>query len=198
MHINDNTLITALHNNDNQAFAVVYNHFVRQLAYFVEQMVRSREVAEDIVAETFTRAFKKHLDFPTLEKLKAFLFITASNAALDHLKSTRRHHLAHEELSYLSKNEAEDIERSYIKAEALQAIYQEIEALPPQCSTIIRLSFVEGKSIAEIAAIMNIAYKTVQNQKTRGLELIRMALIKNKIFNSTIILMEALRMLEKI
>ncbi len=71
------------------------------------------------------------------------------------------------------------MELQFIASEILQAIYAEIENLPTQCREVVRLAILEGKTNDEIAEAMNIAYKSVQNNKTRGMQMLRTALLKN-------------------
>jgi RNA polymerase sigma-70 factor (ECF subfamily) len=71
----------------------------------------------------------------------------------------------------------------------MQALYAAIEKLPPQCRTVIRCSFVEGKSVREIADEMQLAYQTVQNQKQRGIKLLRWTLLQHSQLSPVVVLL---------
>ncbi len=148
-----------------------------------------------LLQKPFVKAFRKHEDFSSLERLKAFLYITANNAALDFLKTEKRHNRIHEELKYSDQSTMEDAELAYIKTEAVRAVHQAIEELPPKSREVIRLLFIEGKTLPEVAAEMQLSYNTVQNHRARGLELLRMAIIKNK-FVSPLGILLALSLLD--
>ncbi len=110
------------------------------------------------------------------------MYTTANNAALDYLRMQRRHNRAHQEIEYLAERDTEDMEFRFFQSEALRTIYEAIEALPTQPKRVIRMAFVEGKKLSEIAAALNLSYNTVQNYRGRGLEMIRMHLITKKSF----------------
>ncbi len=72
-------------------------------------------------------------------------------------------------------------EKRLIDSEIIQLVYAEIENLPSQVKEVVRLSLIEGKTIGEIANQMNIAYKTVQNHKTKGFNTIKMNLLEEPV-----------------
>ncbi len=190
---NDTELIHSFHTGDSLAFETIYKEFARSVRFFVQQKVADKQVVEDITVETFTKAFLRNTDFPTLQQLKSFLFTTANNAALDFLKIRNRRDEIHEEISYLREYEMNDVELEYITAEATKALHAAIESLPERPRQVIRMAFVEGKKLPEIASELNISYNTVQVYRARGLDALRVQLIKSKL--SLVVLMVALSML---
>jgi len=67
-----------------------YRRIQRQLASFLFRLTASREEAEDLVQETFTKAVEKVRQFRGESTLKTYLFSIASNLAYDHLKERKR------------------------------------------------------------------------------------------------------------
>lgn len=166
---------------DEAAFGHLHRQFYRQLCYYTEQITGNGPIAEDIASESFIKLLRQRHSFSSLAKLKSFLFTVAHNAALDYLKAEKRHQSNHERISRESETLEPPHELHRIRAEVLNAVFEEIESLPPQCREVIRLSFIEGLPVGEIAARMNIAYKTVLNQKTRGIGLLRTALVRKSV-----------------
>ena len=64
----------------------------------------------------------------------------------------------------------------------LEKVYAEIDMLPKQAQQVFKLIFVERKSTAEIAQLMNLSRNTVQNHRIRAMKLLRIALLKKKLF----------------
>lgn len=178
--LNDTVFLNALKKGDQKAFEKVYHSYFRQLCSFAEEIVGNRHVSEDIVIDSFVKLFQKRPDFTNTFKLKSFLFTLVHNASLNYIKAAKRHAISNKEIGYLQQYQ-ENSQRALIHSEIMQAIYSEIENLPQQCRQIVKLSFIEGKSTINIAKEMNLAYQTVQNQKTRGVRLLRIALIRNKL-----------------
>lgn len=176
---NDIELLKAFREGKGTAYEAIYEYYIEGLFVFADHMVRDTQVAEDIAIQALAKSFTRHQDFETLAKLKSFLFTTANNAALDYIKTQKRHSRAHQEIKYL-QNEMDDAELNYIRSEAILAVNAAIEALPSQLQRVIRLSFVEGKKLTEVAAEMQLSYNTVQNYKARALELMRLHLLENK------------------
>lgn len=193
--MNDTAFMSAFGRGEHQAFQTVYLQFARALRYFAEQLVQDQLVAEDITAEALVKSFHKHADFETLDKLKAYLYITVNNAALDFLKARKRHQAAHDQIHYLSAKEMDDVELSYIKAESIRALYNAIEELPEQSRKVITMLFVEEKKLSQIAQELNLSYNTVQNYRARGLELLRNKLLKSESL-SCAVLVAALGLLD--
>lgn len=52
------------------------------------------------------------------------------------------------------------------------------DQLPPKCSAIFILSRIDGKSNQEIASLLNISKKTVENQLYHALKIFRKNILK--------------------
>jgi RNA polymerase sigma factor (sigma-70 family) len=195
LSIYDIGFIPAFQKGEAKAYEVIYHQFIDPIRDFVQEMVNDHQAAEDIAVETFTRTFRKNADFVSIEKLRAFLYITASNAAVDFLRRQKRQKEAYKEISYLAATELENIELAYIRVEAARGIREAIAAVPGRAGEVVRMSFLEGKTHGEIATELNITYNTVQNHRARGLQLIRIHLAKNSLLSSTALFV-ALSMLD--
>ena len=139
------------------------------------------DASEDIVAESFEKAWSRRQDFHTLENLKAFLYRIVRNASLNYKESERRHRTHHEQIRYMSKGESgsdEDLEREILRVELLQDIYQEIENLPERCGQIFKLLFIHNQTTDQIAAQLSINVQTVRTQKARAIQLIKIELFR--------------------
>jgi len=165
--------IEALNNGNRQAFNHLFLQFYPALCLFAERIVDDPADAEDIVEDMFVKLWHKPRLFESSGHLRAFLYRCTKNACLDFIKTSRRANerntLFSEELGYSEESYLNEI----IRTEVIRDIYQAIQELPPQCSKVISMSYVDGLSNAEIAVKMGLAVKTVKNQKLRGLTLLR-------------------------
>lgn len=165
-------LLQGLNNGDRTAYNKLFDYYFRQLAYFTLSIVADRQLAEDITVESFVTLWNKKPIFETSYQLKSYLFTLVRNAAFNQLKAQKQHQKAKTALQYLSETEL-PIDYFIIESEILQSIYEAVATLPPQAQQVIRLLFIDGKSVKEIADAMNIATQTVLNQKARGLKILR-------------------------
>ena len=53
---------------------------------FVRKYTEEDAIARDITQDTFIRLYERRRDFDVPEKAKSFIYITARNLCLDHLK----------------------------------------------------------------------------------------------------------------
>src|SRR6266498_2637097 len=87
---NDNELLIALKQGDNNAFNHVYSLFYRPLCYFAERLTGQHEIAEDVVAESFIKLLQKKPDFSNVKKLKSFLYTVTQNTCIDILRRNKK------------------------------------------------------------------------------------------------------------
>jgi RNA polymerase sigma-70 factor (family 1) len=172
----DTEWIAAFKRGETHALNHVFKLYNRPLRYFAEQLTGDRQEAEDIVAETFIKLWKRHPHFETALNIRAFLYITARNACLDFLNYTKKQHERKKELTYLSSDDEQPIIHTMIKAEILGEIYREIEQLPTECKKVFKMSYLEGLRNQEIADQLNLSVHTVKNQKARAIKLMRVRL----------------------
>lgn len=167
------TMLTELKGENPKAFAFFFDLHYSPLCYFAERLVKDQQVAEDIVEETFMKLWDKRADFESEHGIKAFLYITTRNACINIIKQSQRDTVSQAEMLYLAEKKEGFILNEMIRAEVLRVISQELDRLPMQCRTILKMSYVKGLKNHEIADKLEISVHTVRNQKARGLQLLR-------------------------
>lgn len=173
---------------DTNAIRDVFGAFYRPLCYFATQLIGNQQEAEDIAIDSIIKLLEKRKDFDNLVNIKSFLFVTVRNACFDYLRSEQRHGRSHNELLYLQGEAEEQIENEMIKARVLQEIFVQVEKLPTQCRKIFKLIFYKGLSTAEIAQQMGLTARTVLNQKTRAINLLRSTLLNKDMLPANIVI----------
>ncbi len=125
---------------------------------------------DDLVQECYVRLLRAHAT-GSIACPRAFLFVTARNLALNHLR-----HLRHEQPNVLAEIDASGvvdgsigIPESLARAEDLQLLIQAIQSLPDRCRQIMTLRKIYGLSQKEVAARLGIAEHTVEAQGSIGL-----------------------------
>jgi RNA polymerase sigma-19 factor, ECF subfamily len=174
----DTKTLEAFVNGKAEGFNAIFNLFYTQICYFCEKLTASREEGEDIATNTFTKLFKMHDRFNTLDNIKAFLFITARNNCLDYLRSLQRKRSHEKQLSELL--DVKMVDNKIIESVIIKEVYEAIEQLPPECGRVFKLLYVYGMKPVEIAKELSITQSTVRNHKKRALELLRISLVSNE------------------
>lgn len=164
-------------------FTTVYDRYWPAIFYFVRKFIPDTDQAEDITAETFVKLWQRRENFSTEKSIASFLHTTARNASIDWLRSEKRQVRNREELLHLLQQDQYGDLQDDVKAELLRLVQQEIEKLPFKIKRVFILSYVQGKSNEEIAALLGIHNQSVRNHKTRALKLLRLAITgKNWLF----------------
>lgn len=183
-HNHDGDIIDGLHKGDPNTIRYLYKLSYRSLCYFAEKLIHDKEEAEDIAVETFLKLLNKKEDFDNISDVLSFLYTAARNACFDFLRKEKRHSSSHAEIHYLSETFENAAEDQILSAKVLQAMYAEIENLPPQCRQVFKSLFIEGKNTSLIADEMGISSQTVLNQKSKAIKILRSALLKEGLLSA--------------
>jgi len=165
-------LVTELTQGDRSAYTAIYNQLFYKIFHFALAMV-SRQEAEDICADLFTRLWEKRARFDTVNNIESFLMASVRHACLNYLRGAKRHFEIERDLQKTSEKVI-SLERSIeIRSLWRDLITKKIDLLPAQCQRIFRYAYIDGLTNPEIAQLLNISEKTVSNQKIRGVQLLR-------------------------
>lgn len=97
MHLDDATAVEAARNGDQEAFRVLVDRHSRSLFRLAYRMTGKAEDAEDVVQETFIRAFRQLSRFEARSNVSTWLYRIAFNCAVDFLRSRPRRESATED-----------------------------------------------------------------------------------------------------
>ena len=170
---NEEAIMVSFREGNQDAFRLIYDQMVRPLTYFVENIIHSQVDAEDIVGNAFYKLFHARAGMRSIEHVKRWLYVIVRNESIDYLRLKARKKESQHDLTYLETGIEEQAETERVRASMLQDIYKEIERLPKQRKTILRLYFFEQKNTSEIAEMMRLSPQTVLNHKTKALDALR-------------------------
>ncbi len=150
---------------DPSRFGELYEqNFYRVYAY-VARRVRDRHEAEDLTAEVFRSALASLRTFQWRGiPFVAWLLRIASRTVADHYKRTGRQ--SGNPVAESEPVDSQEIERHVI-------LFQLVDRLPDAQARVIRLRFVEQKTIREIAAILQRSEGAVKQLQLRAFENLR-------------------------
>ena len=141
-----------------------------QIARLVMRIVPPREV-EDIVQETYVRICQiKNKE--SIRDPRSFLFRTAQNLALDHIKRAEsRLNVSSDDPSYIEDQSLLDVDPTYREVtsdEEFVLFCEAVRELPEQCRRAFVLKKVYGYTLKEIMAEMEIGQPTVETHIVNG------------------------------
>lgn len=176
----DDELMLRVKKGDMTAFEALYDRYNRRLFHFILRFVGERNLAEDILQETFLRIFKKRKSYRKAGHFSTYLFTIGRNLCLDALKTWEKRHILSSHKDYvetaidLSKGTSETLE----EIEISRTVQREIEALPKDQHEVLVLSKYSGLSYQEIAKIVSSPPAAVKQKVYRALLTLRQKLKK--------------------
>lgn len=159
--------------SDERAFADLFHTVYPRMIKFAWRYTRAKSPAQDVVQESFIKLWKlrKHID-PN-RSLKAYMYQIVRSRALNYIRDVDHH----------SSIEDVPLHRLKVQSEAFPKIMEEeaydekmselIAQLPDRQCEAMQLSRFEGLEHDEIAEIMQISPRTVNNHIVAALKTLR-------------------------
>ena len=139
-------------------------------------LVRNDHDAEDIVQESFLKAYKAQQSFRGSEA-KTWMLSIVRNTAMDFLRRYKSSTtMTLDEPGYEPQDDSPDPERVLLEQSRRDRVRQAISHLEPEFREAIVLREIEGLSYKEIAAVLNIPMGTVMSRLSRARNLLLVTL----------------------
>lgn len=162
--------------DDQTAYKELFALFCKSLQQFAVSFVRSPEVAEEIVSDVFIKVWKKRAGLNRIHNLKLYLFISTKNGALNHLRSQKKVFLQPEQYFVQLQSIYFNPEKLMLTAEMMNRVQKAISDLPPRCQLIFKLIKEDGLKYRDVAELLQLSIKTIENQMAIALRKIGLAI----------------------
>ncbi|HWR70677.1 MAG TPA: RNA polymerase sigma factor [Dehalococcoidia bacterium] len=172
----DADMLKRLHDGDRTAMAELYDrYFDRVYSLVFNQVDRNRDVAEDIVQETFLAALKSAKSFKGRSSAYTWLCSIAYHKVADHYRRQSR-----ERKRMVSGIDVDTVDVSdnpgrqpqpdslIESAETRQVVNEALAKLPWDYRQVLILKYVEELSVQEISQIMDRSPKSIEGLLTRS------------------------------
>ncbi len=150
--------------NDHSAFDQLFRHYVPGLVSFANSVINDRHQSEEVVGDVFVKIWENRKTLTAIRNFSHYIYIATRHQALNYIKS--RKGSGFEELGEMGALSFKTPEKSMIAKENLQKIAGAINELPSRCRLIFRLIKEEGLKYQDVAALLGLSVKTVENQMT--------------------------------
>src|SRR5215213_5439207 len=150
---------------DMKAYKELYLLMFHNLHRFSYSLVKSKEVAEEVVSDVFIKLWQLRNQLSTIQNLRVYLYCITKNLSLNHLAKASKNSLIQlEQIEVETIVEFRTPEDIYISKEIIKDLKQAIQELPPQCKIVFLLVRDQALTYKEVAKILNISVLTVRNQ----------------------------------
>ncbi|MBL1411211.1 RNA polymerase sigma factor [Sphingobacterium faecale] len=172
---NECELLAPLRNGDIEAFNQYFRRYHAKLVFFSNRILMSSDLqdAEEVVQDVFVKFFNRRTKFESGAHIKAFLYLSAKNACLDIIAKEKVRLRRYDAITSQFEELEDNVVAQIVYTELIQQVNQAIDLLPNKCRAIIKKFLDEGKNAQEIAQDMNLTVSTVNNQRARGIRILR-------------------------
>jgi len=182
MEQTDEKLIEDFLAGDDSAFEKLLKRYLKPIYNFLYQLAKNQAVVDDLVQETFIKAWKYISKFDRDKKFKVWIFTIAKNTAYDFFKKKKstpfsffRNDDGSNKLEEI--NEEKPLPDEILeKKDLTNLIGEKLSEIPRKYRSILILYYKEDFSLLEISEILKRPYNTVKSQHKRAL-----VALKNKL-----------------
>ena len=186
MKNNINLLIHNAISGDQKAYESILKRYKNGIYNMIYQMIKNREETEDIVQETFVKAFKSLESYNDTYAFSTWLYKIAFNHCIDSIRKKKLKTLPLDKPMVLKegethheiKDESTSPESDLLYSEKKRMILETIQALPERYRIAILLRHQEDRSYEEISHILKLPIGTVKARIFRAREMLKKKLQK--------------------
>lgn len=165
MNLDLNDIKYRLSLDDHSALKALYDQFANSFFQLALAIVHSSETAEEIVEDVFIEVWKKRVRVAQIENLHLYLYVAVRNMSKSYLRKHKNKKFINfddVQLPYFRIDcTPEDI---MISQEMVNRINASINELPAKCRLIFKLVKEDGLRYKEVAELLHLSVKTVENQ----------------------------------
>ncbi|RPI02719.1 MAG: sigma-70 family RNA polymerase sigma factor [Calditrichaeota bacterium] len=174
-------LIEQALSGDQKSYAEIVSRYREQIYHFILRMVKDRSQAEDLMQETFIKAFRALSSFNSDYAFSTWLYKIAANNCIDYFRKKKLPTLSLDtpmqskdgELYREFADREQSPEFELINRERTSQIHLAIEDLPEKYKEAILLRHSMDKSYEEIAEELGIPLGTVKVRIFRAREMLK-------------------------
>ena len=162
-------VIKGLFIGDEETYIFLFREYYVSLCAYSRRYVGRKDIAEEIVSDTFLKIWERRKQLEINTSVKAYLFHAVCNNSLNYLRKLKTENNLEE---YFRETSSENLgfevpleeieEQSLIMENMSQKIEAAVMMLPEQQQRAFRLKRMEGKKTKEVAEIMGLSVKTIE------------------------------------
>ena len=157
---------------NSENFEFFFKQYYSWLCSVSFSIIKDRDAAEDVVQELFTSLWNNKDSLSINGDIKYYLARAVKNRSLNYLRDKKHFEeidILGGELKLADNNAQKEMEYY----ELMDSVQKVISDLPEKCREVFTLSRYEKKSYKEIAIYLKISEKTVENQISKALKILR-------------------------
>jgi RNA polymerase sigma-70 factor (family 1) len=170
----DQYLLVQLAEGNEAAFMEIYERYWQKVFAVAYSRLKNLQDAEDIVHDVFASVWTNR-EKSTIHALDNYLATAAKYMVFARIKQIQKERNYKTTASENTMIADDQITNQLHHKRIIELIKFEVEKLPEKCRIIFKYSRYEGMSVKQIAALLNISPKTVENQLGKALKHVKVA-----------------------
>ena len=168
----DERLVDAIRNGNEDAFAELFNRHWQKVHKLAYSKVRNREATEEIVQDLFIKLWDKRADL-SIQNVGAYLYTCVKHRCLNYIESQIAQKKHWEYYKTFLPVSDESTGNAVAFGELMEAIEAGIDLMPEKGKKVFRLNRFEGRSVKEIAHLLNLSEKAIEYYLTQSTKKLR-------------------------
>ncbi len=162
-----------LQQGDESGLRWLFDRYYKVLVADAHRILKDPDACQDMVQDAFAALWIRRKTLVIQHQVGGYLRRTVVNKTLNYLKTSKRLQFG-DEAAWVDMEAEEPAGGKEDRHVALEhAVHTAIDQLPEKCRLVFVLSRFEDKSNREIAEALGISVKTVENQMTKALRVLR-------------------------
>lgn len=182
-------LFSQIQQGNKEAFTKAYEKYSKMLYGLAYQYLKSNEMAEDAVQQTFTKLWEHHKQIVITTSLRNYLYTMTRNHILNQIRDRKAEIINNYQIVQKTEKYQLDITHLLEKEETMNVFYKAIALLPKRKREICMLKMEEQMSNEKIADTLQISVSTVKTHYTQSKKLLRNFIKKMSILITFVVLL---------
>ena len=172
----DQELIERINASDEKAFKILYDLYWEQLFISAFNLVKLRDVSEDILQEIFIKIWTNRGEIQINTSLKGYLYTCVLYKTYDYFRKNKDVFKEDFLDNFNKRIQTSNPESKLIHKELISHINKSVDSLPEKTKVVFKLSRESQLSHKEIAKELNISTKTVEAHITKALKILKISI----------------------
>jgi len=154
-------------------FEDLFKEWFASLSNYANKLLQDKSSAEDAVQHVFSKLWEKRDQISIDKSIKSYLYRATYNTCMNEIKRNQKLHALE------SDNEGKNTQEADVRArvnDLEKQVNLGLKQLPEKCRAIFVMSRYEHMKYKEIADMLEISIKTVENQMGKALKMMRVHL----------------------
>lgn len=184
----DEDLLSLIKQDNHKALEALYRRYFKKLCDFAHKYVRNQITSEEVVSDVFLYIWLKREQIKITSSLRSYLYTSIKNRSFNYLRNNNKYF---EDIDFVEKQQVLSVDpadRVIFYEELEDEIEKIISQLPPKRQTIFRMSRIDGLKYQEIADILSLSKRTVQNHMVEAVRFLAKHYSKVKMYKNLFLL----------